>query len=250
MKAKHLRHTLPLLFLCLGGSAQAATNLFSNGGFEDNAGTTRTGFAGVSNFRPIPQYGEIATTWEAGTPTGYQAALIDGVGVNNPEGDYFVSLHNNGACIVNSFDSGDALYGLDSPLTVGTTYKLSFQVASYSSRLLNTGTAATNGNFVAVSDDTQIATTWTIDIFDGSYGLIQNQTGNLAASSGNWSTHDWQQINYEFTYSADMVYLGISNIGGFGSAMLIDNMSLTAVPEPSAAILGLFGLLATFRRRR
>jgi hypothetical protein len=171
--------------------------------------------------------------------------------VNNPEGDYFVSLHNDGACLITSFDSGDALYGLDSPLTVGTTYKLSFQVASYSSRLLNTGTAATNGNFVAVSDDTQIATSWTIDLFDGSYGLLANQTGNLAASSGNWSTHNWQQINYEFTYSANMTYLGISNIGGFGSGMLIDNVTLTAIPEPSAALFGLFGgLLASFRRRR
>ncbi len=48
----------------------------------------------------------------------------------------------------------------------------------------------------------------------------------------------------------NQVQLRILNSGPRSSFAIIDNVSLTAIPEPSAALLGGLGLLALLRRRR
>jgi hypothetical protein len=265
MKPNHHCHTLLILLLCLSGSAQAAANLLSNGGFEINAGTTRTGFAGVSDYTPILQGGEIASTWGVYSPEGYYAALIDGTDVNNPEGDYFVSLHSDspsstfseGYGIITSFDSSNSLYGLTSPLVPGTTYTLCFDVANYGSRLRNQeGFPENLGDFIPTSDDGPRGAVWAIDILDSDLNTLDRLAGPMPSNGVTpvWSSPGWIGISYNFTYDESMVYLGISSAHGIGSAILVDNACLTPatiIPEPSASLLGLLGgLLASFRRRR
>lgn len=81
-------------------------------------------------------------------------------------------------------------------------------------------------------------------------------TGHLVR----WNSNAVTTITYTVN-GADLVAAGIQfvgwitdragtvNLNGAGHVK-IDNFSLTAVPEPSAALLGSFGMLALLRRRR
>ena len=86
--------------------------------------------------------------------------------------------------------------------------------------------------------------------------LITNGDFEINTSSDGGNATGWTKVG------AYGIYDGVSNLNGpgtvFGSALNsgvgsgydIDNVSLVAVPEPSAALLGGLGLLALLRRRR
>ncbi|MEZ6080159.1 MAG: PEP-CTERM sorting domain-containing protein [Pirellulaceae bacterium] len=77
--------------------------------------------------------------------------------------------------------------------------------------------------------------------FSSPENLFSRQTGYRTAS-------------YTFTPGGDFTFgFGIVNVTDttFSSGLLIDSVSLTAVPEPTAlAGLGMVGLALTLRRRR
>ena len=63
----------------------------------------------------------------------------------------------------------------------------------------------------------------------------------------------WAEYTFSFTATATTTRMGIYNsfkIGDSVHSIDVDDVSVTAVPEPSAALLGGLGLLALLRRRR
>jgi len=63
----------------------------------------------------------------------------------------------------------------------------------------------------------------------------------------------WAEYTFNFTATATTTRIGIYNsykTGDTVHSINVDDVSVTAVPEPSAALLGGLGLLALLRRRR
>ena len=129
-------------------------------------------------------------------------------------------------------------------LTGGESYLLQFDAASIAAGVTISGNT-TN------SEVAQVGFTLTDQSnFTGGVSQFNNLTGGSSLASPNWET-----FTYEFTAgtgqtTAYLLFGAPDLSSGSAGLLAVDNVSVTAVPEPSSALLGLLatGLLA--RRRR
>lgn len=224
-------------------SAQAATNLVTNGGFEQSTYNANNQFgSGWDGFG-----GQGVTGWTGGN--GYQVYFIAGtetsVSANNefgdpqshfyptfnalsPDGGNFVALDGDQTVPAGSISQ------VISGLTVGETYALTFDWAA--------------GQFVNRSGDIT-------EQLQVSFGDQTQLTDILAVPSGGFS--GWKSVTMNFTATNAIQTLNFLSLGtptGLPPIAVLDGVSLSsAVPEPSAWLLmvaGFGGLGATLRHRR
>jgi hypothetical protein len=174
---------------------------------------------------------ELNTGRDGGNATGWTKVgaygIYDGAGNANGPGTVFGSwayVPGNGP------NTSFGVYQtLTTILVAGMSYTLSFQAnpwVSGSSNDIRVG----NYNIGSYDDNTSYSSL--------SLSVIDTPTTDTA----------WTLRSYTFTAlgGEDTVYFGTALNSGYD----IDNVSLVAVPEPSAALLGGLGLLALLRRRR
>lgn len=155
------------------------------------------------------------------SPTGSGASAIP---ASSPDGGNFLALDG-------SFETGPMSQQL-SGLTIGNKYDLSF----YWAAAQQTGYPAINGltEFLQVSLGGQKINTSTVTF--PQYNFV-----------------NWAKVTMTFTADAVNPVLSFLSVGtpdGLPPFALLDGVSMEAVPEPSAALIGTLGVLALLRRRR
>jgi hypothetical protein len=215
IKANRTLCGIGALALILSASTAQAASLITNGDFE------------------------LITGGDGGDATGWTKVgaygIYDGVSNLNGPGTVFGSwayVPGNGE------DTSDGVYQtLTTILVAGMSYTLSFQANPW----VSGGSSNIRvGNYNSGSYDS-----------DASYSSLSLSVIDTPTTHTAWTLR-----SYTFTAlgGEDTVYFGSAlNSGltpGSGSGYDIDNVSLVAVPEPSAALLGGLGLLALLRRRR
>lgn len=207
---------LALVFGITAGSAAASTNLVLNGSFEDISADP--GIQQLANntwrvFSSIPG-------WVTFTGAGIEVRnKVAGVAQH---GSQFVELDSHGANPNSSMQQQLSTIG-------GQAYTVSFW---YSPR---PSTAS------RPSDTNNISVSW-------------NGTTLLPTLSGtnNTGSHNWQQYSYSVTGTGS----DILSFGAFGTQDTyggsLDNVSVTAVPEPGslAMVIAGLGLMGSVIRRR
>jgi hypothetical protein len=208
-------------------SVQAGTINVQNGDFELPAlGTTTSGWAYFANLSPE------AVSSSKWTPSGQAGLASAGKPWPVPEGssgqyaflqsDYH-SMAGGGTTTLTQTVSG---------FTVGNSYTVSFKDALLGS---------TDATDLSVYVD---------------YGVVNTQT--LLYSTSSASRTAWTDITTQaFTAAKDSYTLSLVSIDhevlGGGQVLLVDNVSVSAVPEPGTlalAVAGVLGLLAYAWRKR
>ncbi|MCB1129870.1 MAG: DUF642 domain-containing protein [Verrucomicrobiae bacterium] len=120
------------------------------------------------------------------------------------------------------------------PTTAGTTYRVTFDIAAF-----NAPGSATDPK--------------TMDVNAGgtstSFSLAASHSYSVPFSLPLVVT--WHSHFVEFTATGSSATIGfLSTVPGDGSAMLLDNVSVEAVPETSGALLAALGLLVPLMVRR
>lgn len=221
--------------------AEAATNLITNGGFEDATYTSNHQFgSGWNNFG-----GQGVDGWTGGS--GFQMYLIGGtqsttnivdafgdtnarfypsMNTLSPDGGNFIAL--DGDVTVPSGSISQTL----SNLVVGQNYVLKFFWGA--GQLANRSGATTEQLKVSFGDQTQ-------------------STNILSIPSGGFS--GWKEVSMNFTATSATQTLNFLSIGtptGLPPMAVLDGVSMAAVPEPATwalMIMG-FGLVGGAMRRR
>ena len=142
---------------------------------------------------------------------------------SSPNGGNFVALDG-------SADVGPLSQQL-SGLTIGNQYDLSFYWA-----------AAQQKGYQASG---------LTELLKVSLGSQSISTAQI--SYAQYTFQDWRQVTMRFTadsVSPVLSFLSVGTPDGLPPFALLDGVSLEAVPEPSAALLGSLGVLALLRRRR
>ena len=182
-----------------GGSCGAS--LASNGGFENSGSTNfNTTYQGIpaasvtSALEAAPGWNIAYTT----SGTGQTYYINDAANqVNNPEGDKFIFLNNNGYCWTQSMT-----------LNAGTCYNLSFMAAAFSSA---GGTANAE-----------------LEVYLSGFEVIGE---NTLTTSSNFNNMNWEQVSGTFTPSETKtynLYVSTSNFSGtFNGGVAIDNFVVT-----------------------
>jgi hypothetical protein len=213
-----MKTTLKLaVLICLGALAvsQASANLVINGDFESgNTGFT-SGYTYVIPLAPAPS-GNLNTLWDEATYTVYNNInAVHSSWTFGPAADHTTTGPGN-MLIVN----GDTKFGvpvwqgtLSAPLTAGGTYNFSAWVA----------------NIYAVSP---AQLTFSVD-------------GITLGSITPLGTGIWQQFSATFVAPYTGAPLGLVNINtqANGNDFVLDDISVTAVPEPTTMIAGALLLL-------
>jgi MYXO-CTERM domain-containing protein len=269
MKASLLAVSLAVITL---GSAQSAVifNSFSTyaedfDGFRGSEATLPAGFSATGGGTDIFRGVFDTTTDAASAFTGIMAATPDGTnhalawrestgGANLADGRIFLTITNNTGSPISGFHisydvqawvngrrdnqvrfkydtfldstaAGRSVFETDIFATVNPNHAV---IAANGDQFVLDGSAV--GNFVTVSDFVDL-NTLLIDQNDPAAGVF----GALA--DGETAYFRWQISNATLT-------------DGNRSALGIDNLSITPVPEPGAAMLGALAMLAMLRRRR
>lgn len=240
-----------MLAVSMAGSAGAAVNLVTNGGFEDvGVGTPAAGFEVGPNYI----YGQAVTGWtsDAGSATNSNNAFnvlfnsatattvspstrytasetqtlsSDNYGGPSPNGGNFMAL--DGDTLANG-----AFHQTINGLTVGQAYRLTFNWAA---------------------TQFQNRTGETTERLDVSFGNDSFSTNTLVNPTHGWQ--GWFTVDRTFTATSTSQVLSFLSIGspnGLPPVALLDGVSLTAVPEAGTWALMLvgFGALGIAVRRR
>ncbi|MCU0796077.1 MAG: PEP-CTERM sorting domain-containing protein [Akkermansiaceae bacterium] len=255
-----------LALLGYSGVSQATTLLLSDN-FNDNPNNATWSF---NDSLASTQAGSLATVTYSVQGFNYVAQHSNGgyllvATATDGNGNGSVSLNNNFASQANAANQPlQITFNINSVAGYGdTTRWVQFNVgASQHLDVGNPGVGA--GVLFRVSGDTQLLSagagigtggTWSADdlvtiTFSGTGGVGSAFNGNgsqaaISIGSTNYGTFTLgQQTDAYLTFSA-------FNYGGdqFGLGRF-DNLSVSLIPEPSALLLGGFGLLALLRRRR
>ena len=215
-----------LLGLLFCASPAFATNLLTNGSFEDsilvpNDTFTNGLFTGTKN-------GDITGWTTVGTAEfpGYWYFNNGSQFGTAQDGQRFIELEN-----VSSLGPVSQSFAV----TKNTTYEVSFWSGIRADGANGQDTITAAITVAAVSASGIVSSTAT--------GLTPIGTGATPAG--------WQQFSYSFTPNSDTTAtLTFSNSGGYGC---IDNASVSAIPEPSTIVLlgvSLVSLLAYAWRKR
>jgi hypothetical protein len=195
-------------------------NSVADGGFSQNAptGWTKTSGGAVSGYWN-PQDGD----YPGSTAPGTLPAPADGVN----------SMFVNGATF------GYMKQTTGEVIAAGKTYTMTVAVG-----------ARLTGNFDADEILLRLgygADNFLIPIADNTFG----GTANLTAGEFKDFSVSFTALEGETYIGQNLaVLMGIGLLGTNTAAVEFDNVRLTAIPEPSAALLGGLGLLALLRRRR
>jgi len=237
-----LRFAATATALLMAGAAQA--NLVTNGSFETTSAFPATdNFIAVTNASVIPgwassYYGGEAVVrpkWLADgcvlCPTAFQAFTFTGpLPASSPDGGNFVFSDAN---FLNS-----ALTQTISGLTINQVYNLKFYQALSQPYFFNPG-LGTPG---------PIAAQWTVSLFGSQLAPALTANGATGAIS------PWSLQSMNFTATSTTAVLSFLAIGvGDPPTLMLDGVSLSAVPEPQSwgmMITGLFALGIIARRSR
>lgn len=275
MKSKKLNLLILPASLLMAGLSSAATITFETGqgytagslGVVNGGGTNAPfdGQQGWSRSTSNSSTGVIATTANSGEYAGGQALTSGGnisyiggkLGIVATTGSNTISFDTFGNNAVNigymGDANGDGLYSQtpDSGMQFGVAGGNAFvRRAEFGTVLtppgLTTGVIASDKWYrwnIAIGEVVSGERSITMSVRNLTDGLALNLTG---ASPGN-----------DFTFSVTSAAFGVAPedaVGGFvrltGENNFIDNLSFTAIPEPSSALLGGIGVLLLLRRRR
>jgi hypothetical protein len=139
------------------------------------------------------------------------------------DGDWFVSLHTRADFVGGDQDALSLL--LESPLTTGADYRLSFYVTGI------------NGDLPGL--DVGVSTSST------AFGTQIFATNAYPAAINSWTHH-----TTIFTATTAATHLTMRSAFPSDSLASVDNFSLTLVPEPAAATLAALAGAAIMARRR
>lgn len=232
-----------------------AQNLVVNGDFElspagwaSRMGGTDSSPAGWTDISPalnphawVLAYGTIGRAGEfVPFPLGSQQFNLWGpASAPGNGGVYSGTVESMESPTADQFYAGDAdpyyqggIQQTINDLTIGQTYELTFDWAT--------------GQYVGFHGATE--SSWIV-----SFGSESFQTDMLANASQDFQP--WRSQTYTFTASAAsqvLSFLAAGAPGGLPPISLLDNVKLTAVPEPSSAVLIMLGLgmSSSFFRRR
>lgn len=259
--------SLPLAALAafaIAGPASAATLLFADN-FNDNPNDQASTF---NNNLASTQSGTIGTTTYSLLGTGNAAQHSNGseMLVANFSGGNFgrASLDNNFATQANSLNQV-LVFSFElravSGFANGDEWG-AFTVGGSQNPFVNEGGGAAilfrqNGGIQAFNAGTDVINTtgWSVgDIvtvtLSGTGGVGSAFNGNGSVVNYNVGGTDLGSITLAQQTDAYMTF-GISGPNdGNTSIFKIDDVSVTAIPEPAAALLGSLGMIALLRRRR
>ncbi len=232
-KVKYSLNTL--LTAALAGSASAATLTVTNGNFNaglwNSNGATKNPAGWTQSLTTAGNYGQTSTA----TPNLSSIAA------------HFQDRNNN--YYVKNLTTDNA--GLD--LSDYSSYTVGFD---YGHR--NDSATTTVGTFYLdialwdLTNNVQVGSTQTVNITStGQRTPLANQnlftSGSVTFNFDN-SIYTTESVGIRFTHAGTSA--GADGSQTFNATILLDNVSVTAIPEPTAALLGGFGLLSLLRRRR
>jgi hypothetical protein len=226
------------LMAALTGTAEAQTNLVTNGSFAVTGGSTSFQFGTYNSYAPT----ETLAGWSS---TGYNFVFLPGsINVTGTYGSLSLWSPSSSPASANGFNNesptggnfiaADSDYGTEpitqtiNGLTVGTTYAVSFAWA-----------AAQQTTYTTASTDA-----WIVDL--GSSPTQETQVYNLPSEGFS----GWMNQTFDFvaTSSSEVLsFLATGGPAGVPPFALLANVSMTVAPEPSGiAVLasGIAGLMA------
>lgn len=198
--------------LVCGLSSVAQAAAFSNGSFESFEGAANATCSG--GFVNCGQF-NVGNPGITGWTVGGDSVDLVGLLWEAADGGWSVDLNGVGAgTLSQTFDT-----------VAGTTYRVSFDIGGnfYGGPSVKTGTASV--------DDTVLPLSFDIG-------------GSTAANMG------WQRRSFEFTAADTSSTLRFFSTVGGDAGLALDNVQVTAVPEPQTMALWLAGLAALLLRRR
>ena len=211
-----------------------------NGGYEQGIFSGGISFAGGQAQDLNVGYEAVSPTFHAlpfspWTAGWNQADLGDAYWVESSaayDGNHYLYLSGTNACYNLSYGDSWGTTAHIGNLVIGQTYEFCVYAAA------------------AAPIDQTLRIEW--NSFAGSSDVTSyTLAGNSAWSDVSLSTIPWQQYCYTFTADSVNGVLTFSTDALASSAMVLDGASLTAVPEPSSALLaGVAGLVALMLRRR
>jgi len=234
-----------MLALAAPKAAADPLNLVQNGGFDTAAGfnPATTGSAATSSNLPGWQFSSCLYDCQ-GSSKLFSFVLQPNyttAGIYDAEDGHYTTFYGGGPGV--SPDGGNA-YTADggheigimdqviNGLTVGQTYQLSFYQASMEQ-------AGYPGSFTG---------NWSVGF--GNQVQSSQQISNASGSYTNWTE---QTMDFTATSVSQALLFMATATNSYPPFLLLDGVSLTAVPEPASIALvgvGVLGLLALRRRRQ
>ncbi|MFQ5447588.1 MAG: LamG-like jellyroll fold domain-containing protein, partial [Saprospiraceae bacterium] len=206
-------------------------NMVPNGGFEESDVTSfPVTFGGIPAYAISPWDPDIVKPWYPSISSKYAFYLNDIYDqVNNPEGDRFVWLPNNGDCWIADMDFSNNL-----KLEDGQTYRFCFYAATWAEHLDNDG-------FPDGGPATQHP-----GILNLEFSFVSGFKPVFAwavPTSESFNNLSWEKLEYTFTYNIqDPISNFVFTNARSGVGMAIDGVTLSKVVCPPIVECGTGGI--------